>query len=130
MRNKMRWELSLLVIGIMACSTTLNASNKKTATFKGTTDQVFSAAVVTAQANWQITVIDRTTRTLTFISHDRGTIGEGYSAAFEDSPDGVKVTVNWYNASGQGIAFGPSKVADKLFKGIEEQLSKQTKPPH
>lgn len=39
-----------------------------------------------------------------------------------------KVTVTWHN-TGSGIPFGPSKVADKLFKGIEEQLSKQTKPP-
>ena len=80
-----RWQIVLLMLVCILAGRTAGASNKKTATFNAPADQVFSAAVKTAQANWQITVLDRETETLEFISHDRGTIGMGYSAVFEDS---------------------------------------------
>lgn len=119
-----RSRVFLLLLVITTCTASY-ASNSKSETFKCTLDQAFDAAVKIAQSRWQVTVIDSKTHTLVFISHDRGTIGEGYSVAFDDGPDsGVKVTVVWYNTS-EGIPFGPGKIADKLLKGIDDELAKQ-----
>ena len=118
----MRWKLFLLVVTIvMMCSTTLNAANSKTATFQGTVDQVFNAAVKAAQSKWRVTFLDRETKTLTF----DGNSELDCNIAVEEMPDssGVRVTWTAHRKSG-GTTWGTTHIAEQFFKAIEEQLSK------
>jgi len=128
----MRWKLFLLVVIIvMTCSATLNAGSGKSEseTFQGTISQVFNAAVKAVQSKWHITLLDRETETMSFDANS----GLACSASFEELPgtSGVRVTLVSHAQNGAVGTFGMNgRIAKQLFKGIQDELSKQTKQPH
>jgi hypothetical protein len=133
MKRKTAVQAGLLfVICAVMCSVMLNASNiSKTATFKGTSDQVFNAAVKVAQLKWHVTFLDRETKTLSF--HDFPTIGDvACSVVVDDSyGDLVLVTLGMQARSSDGrgvmaLEVG-EEIASQFFKGIEAELSRQAK---
>ena len=91
--------------------------------------QVFNAAVKAVQSKWHITLLDRETETMSFDANS----GLACSASFEELPgsSGVRVTLVSHAQNGAVGTFGMNgRIAKQLFKGIQDELSKQTKQPH
>ncbi len=122
---------SLFVIYAVMCGAMLNASNtSRTATFKGTPEQVFNTAAKVAQFNWHVTFLDRETRILSF-SEMAANPDIACSVDVEDLQDGsVRVTLGMEGHSVATTVDWADEIASRFFKGIEAELSKQAKPPH
>lgn len=134
LRNVRRCRLlSLVVVGITACSMTLNASNagnSKTATFKGTPEQVFNTVVKVAQLNWQVTFLDRETKILSF--NEMSAPAEiACSVVVEDLQDGsVRVTLGVQGRNVVTTMEWGDDTAKLFFRGIQDELAKQAKASH
>lgn len=92
--------------------------------FKGTMDQVFDAALVSAQKNWTVEFADRKAHMLTFHSGVSLTSnGMECSASFRDVKPGTVEVILHTQKKMQVYAWGVGgRIADKFFKAIDQQL--------
>jgi len=105
------------------------AHSPKTATFEGTIDEVFDAAVKVAQADWSVSYADRKTGTLSFTTGTSLTSnGMECSVILEEVPGTqVRATVKTQKKNGQIYAWGVGdRIASKLFDGMGDELRNQS----
>src|ERR1022692_813928 len=92
-KETMKLKAVIAVLALLLLGYTAVAHAPKTATFEGTIDEVFDAAVKVAQANWSVTYADRKTDTLSFNTGTSLTSnGMECSAILEEVP-GTQVRV-------------------------------------
>ena len=103
------------------------ASDKK-ATFRGSADEVFNAAQVSAQQSWAIIFSDRASRMMSFAT-GRSFLSRGMECAvtLHELRDGqVEVVVHTQKKNGQKFAFNAGdRIAQKFFDGIRDGLTKE-----
>lgn len=123
---KLRAVAGVLTLFLLASAAVAHAP--KTATFEGSIDEVFDAAVKVAQANWSVSYADRKTGTLSFTTGTSLTSnGMECSAILEEVPGTqVRVTLKTQKKNGQIYAWGVGdRIASKLFNGIGDEIGKQ-----
>jgi hypothetical protein len=124
----MKLKAVTAVLALFLLTSTAIAHAGKTATYEGTIDEVFDAAVKVAQSNWSVTYADRKTGTFSFNTGTSLTSnGMECSAILEEVPGTrVRVTLKTQKKNGQVIAWGVGdRIASKLFNGIGDEIGKQ-----
>ncbi|HLI63420.1 MAG TPA: hypothetical protein VKV05_08465 [Terriglobales bacterium] len=118
-----RKSVVLVVVCFMSCATLLYAGEPKNATFHGTKEQVFNAAVRAAQSFGMVRFTDRESGTITFDTVETAMWASRRCSAVVDDlgSDGVRVSLKIEGA------FRSGKIAEQFFKGIQDELAKQTK---
>ena len=117
--------LALILASLIVFCLPAIAHSPKTATFDGSLDEVFDAAVRTAQSDWSVTFADRKTGTISFATGTSFT-SNGMECSASLQPMGgrqVVVTLKTQKKNGQIIAWGVGdRIASKFFEGIKSEL--------
>jgi hypothetical protein len=116
---------ALLLLLLSAVSSRAWAAPKE-ATFEGTPEEVFNAAVLAAQKNWTVTATDRPTMTLSFTTGTSlRTWGMDCSVVLTPVDGGkVKVIVRTQKKAQLYAWNVGNSIADKFFAGLEQELTK------
>lgn len=123
----MRRTLISVLILFLALGISIKAfASPKVATFDGSPDEVFNAAVLAAQKDWKVTQTDRATRTLSFVTRvSVRTWGMDCTVLITEIPGGkTQVTLRTVMKY-QIYAWGAGdSIAKEYFATIEDELSK------
>jgi len=121
--KKPAFGTSLFVVLLLLFSQQAVASPKK-ATFKGSLDEVYAAALKAANENWQVGFTDSKTHVIEFNTGISLTSnGMACSVLLEELPDGsVQVALSTRKKM-QAFAWGAGdRIAEKYFRSIKQIL--------
>ena len=125
MRRKLR--AAVFGAGILLSSHALYGSDK-TATFRGSPDQVFDAAQLSAQKYWALSFSDRSTRLLSFVTgRSFASHGMECGVSLKQREAGeVEVVLHTQKKDGQIYAFGAGdRIAKKFFEELRSELAQR-----
>lgn len=121
----MRNSRTLVVAILTLVFSTLLFAEPRRAFVEGTQEEVFTAVLKVAQADWSVTFADRPTGMISFNTGTSFTSnGMECSVVVQKLAEGrAQISIKTQKKNGQVIAWGAGdRIADKLLKGVSAEL--------